>query len=521
MNKFMAVIVALVLAGCSQHDHADGKHAHKDAEAKGAGEHGHAHGGDVSITHYTDATELFVEFPRLVKGEPAGFAAHVTRLADFAAVSDGEITVSLTGGGQPDEVSRAGVSANAGIFRPVLKPIYAGKRRLVFQVQARGLNAVHELGDIDVYSDKKAAEAVSEPPSSDSGIKFTKEQQWQVPFAVTVVAERTLRESVAVNALLRARPAGEAIIAAPGPGLLRNGQKGFPQIGAQVQAGQIIAYLVPRLAGETDAAALDLAVARSRIEVQHAQHDRERLEGLYAVEAVAEKRVRDARQREDVARAELTAAERRTATYSGGTGGIPLKAPISGTVVSVSATPGGAVSEGQSIVHVADLGRIVLEARLPESDVARVSTPTGAFFRLDGDERTTMLEAGKNARMIAFGGLVDRETRTVPVMFEFENPGGRLRAGTHIQAHIFTGRVAKAPVVPASAIVDDGGQPVVFVQLAGESFERRVVQPGVRDGEDIAIIRGLKTGERVVTRGAYEVRLAAAAPAALGHGHAH
>ena len=75
--------------------------------------------------------------------------------------------------------------------------------------------------------------------------------------------------------------------------------------------------------------------------------------------------------------------------------------------------------------------------------------------------------------------------------------------------------------VPATAVLDDGGQSVVFVMLDGEAFARRVVRAGIRDGDWIAIESGVATGERVVTLGAYQVRLAATAPAAMGHGHAH
>src|SRR5215217_3376368 len=114
MNKSIALVVAVALAAsaCSRHEH-DSK-GDRPAGAEAA----HAHGGDQSITHYTDATELFVEFPKLVQGEEAAFAAHVTRLEDFAALSEGEVTVRLSGRGHPDEAARAAVSANPGIFRP-------------------------------------------------------------------------------------------------------------------------------------------------------------------------------------------------------------------------------------------------------------------------------------------------------------------------------------------------------------------------------------------------------------------
>ena len=78
-----------------------------------------------------------------------------------------------------------------------------------------------------------------------------------------------------------------------------------------------------------------------------------------------------------------------------------------------------------------------------------------------------------------------------------------------------------AVTVPASAIVDDGGQPVVFVQVGGESFERRPVRLGHREGGDVQVIGDVAAGDRVVTTGAPLIRLAALSPQVPAHGHTH
>lgn len=519
MNSDKAIallLIALVTVSCSGPESGTGGRATGAAHSASSA----AETPPVSITHYTEATELFVEFRPLVKGEPAAFAAHLTRLADFKPVRAGRVTVALTGGGQPDERAQAEVGATPGIFRPVLTPNHAGKRRLVFRLADGNLTATHDLGEVEVHPDRNAVQAAAQ---SDQGrtVAFTKEQQWAIDFAQAPVSQRTLRESIAVTATLRPRASGEAALAAPGTGLLRPGPGGFPQVGMQVGAGQTLAFLLPRLGGETDTATLRLAVDRARIELEHAARERERLENLLAVEAIPAKRVTEARSRERLIQAELKAAEQRAASYDSGAGGIAVKSPIRGTVVAVHAIPGAAVSEGKTIVHVAALEKLWLEARVPESDVGRVGTPTGAFFQLEGASRATVLEAGRNARLIAFGGMVDPTTRTVPAILEFDNPGGVLRAGMNVQARLYTGRVLHAVAVPATALVDDAGQAVVFVQKGGESFERRAVATGLRDGDWVAAASGLVPGERVVTRGAYQVRVAAVQPATVGHGHAH
>ncbi len=524
MNNLKWLILATVVvvtAACNRHDNEGHEASHKaEGAAHQEGEGGHGHGGGVAVTHYSDSTELFVEFPVLVKNEEAAFAAHLTHLADFKAVAGGRLTVVLSGNGQPEERAGVGVSQTAGIFRPTLRPQQSGKRRLVFEISAPGWSATHDMGEVVVYRDRQAADAAA-GPTTGGGIKFTKEQQWKMDFAHLPAVEREVRESVAVLATLRPRGSGEAHLSAPAIGLLHAGPGGFPQLGMKVAAGQILAYLSPRLGGETDLATLGLSAQRAFINLQHATRERERLEGLLAIEAVPAKRVIEARRSEELSQAELKAAQQRNATYQGGTGGIALKSPIAGTVVAVSAVPGAAVAEGQSIFHVADLGRLWLEARVPESAVARIIKPLGVYFSLDGVREATVLEVGRNAQLVAFGGLVDATTRTLPAIFEFDNKSGVLRAGMNLQARLYTGRSVKGIAVPASALVDDGGQSVVFVQKEGESFERRAVEIGPRDGDWVALKSGVAAGERVVTRGAYQVRLAAAQPAAMGHGHAH
>lgn len=498
MTKY-ALIVAGALAGCHAHDE-------KAADESPA----------FAVTHYAEATELFVEFPPLVRGEQSAFAAHLTRLADFKPVAEGTLTAVLSGGGAAEERVSAPVSGTPGIFRPAITPRHAGKRSLRFELASAGLRSVHELGEFDVAASKAGAEA---PPQGPQGIRFTKEQQWQIDFAVAPAALRVVRPSIPVNALVRARASGEAQLAAPAAGIVRAGPGGFPELGRRMAQGEVLGYLAPRLGGETDAASLELAVRRARIEAEQASGELKRLEALLVQEAVAQKRVAEARARHEIAQAEVRAAERRVAVRGGEAGGIVLKAPVAGTVVAVSAAPGAYVESGAPLLQIADLSRLWLEARVPEADAAKIGTPAGAFFRLG--EETIVLEAGRNARLVAFGGMVDPQTRTVPAIFEFANPAGRLRLGTRLSAQLLTGSGVQGVAVPASALVDEGAQSVLYVQSGGETFERRPVIPGARDGDWVAIGSGLQPGERVVTRGAYQVRLAAAAPAAAGRGHTH
>jgi multidrug efflux pump subunit AcrA (membrane-fusion protein) len=109
----------------------------------------------------------------------------------------------------------------------------------------------------------------------------------------------------------------------------------------------------------------------------------------------------------------------------------------------------------------------------------------------------------------------------VPVIFELREPDPRLRVGQFAKAWIATGAPVRSLAIPESALVDDGGKMVVYVQVEGESFERRPVTIGLRSGGWVGVSEGVVAGEHVVTVGAYELKLASAAGAIPAHGHAH
>ncbi len=503
----------LTLAGCG--DKAADSHG-PDTAAKA--ETGHGAGGE-KLTHFTDRTELFVEFPQLVVGEKSAFAAHLSRLSDFRAVTAGKVSVRLSGGGQPDETFTVDGPSAPGIFRPEATPKYAGERELSIEVVTPEFNVTHALGPVTVYADFKAAKA--EPVAhDDDGISFTKEQQWKVDFATAEVVTRPIRTVIQATGTLRARPDGEALLTAPAAGQVQPAGA-FPRLGQTVKKGQVLAYLVPRLGGETDIATLRAAANKAQVEHQLASQTLARLEGLYRAEAVAENRVLTARAAEASARAELTATQQRLGQYSGAGGGVPLRAPVAGTIVDVRVSPGAYTQDGALLFHVADRRSLWLELRVPESEAARLANPSGASFRVAGGERSFEIIPGKNGRLIAVGGVVDAVTRTLPVIFEFSPADAHLPIGMAVQAQVYAGGARVAVAIPTSSVLDEGGMAVVFVQAGGESFERRTVRLGAREGDWVEVLDGLTPGQRVVSRGAYLVKLASTQTGEIGHGHAH
>ena len=489
----------------------------------------HDHEGHLeplALTRFSDQTELFVEVPPLIAGEPSEVLVHLTRLFDFKPVAEGEVRVTLSGGDSPEGTFTAPAPARPGLFRVRVTPLGSGERRVRIALTSPALRDEHDLGAWTLYPDLEAAEAAAGATGpDDGGVVLLKEQQWRADFGTAVAARRLLRGSVPATGVLRPSADGEAHVTTPIDAHLRSAPEGFPYTGMPVTEGQIIAYLVPKLGGETDVAGLELGVTRAASARDLARQERERLDSLWQQRSVPYREVLEARSVEEVAKAELVAARKRLAqvrrTPEGEAAGVPIRSPIAGVVARVAVAPGGFVEEGDHLFHVVDAERLWLEARVAETDVGEIRRPAGAWFRVQGFDAVFEVTPRTGARLVAFGALVDPESRTVPVVFEFPRPDPRLRVGQAVSARVFTGEEQDALAVPAGALVNDAGTEVVYVQIGGERFERRLVRTGLRDGDFVAIEEGLLPGERVVSRGAYLVHLAAGAPAEAGHGHAH
>jgi len=193
-----------------------------------------------------------------------------------------------------------------------------------------------------------------------------------------------------------------------------------------------------------------------------------------------------------------------------------LRAPVAGVIAERSATNGANVSTGTVLFRVVDARQVQVAGQVPEADLTRARHPQAAELEVPG--QLSRLPVG---RFSSIGRVLDARTRTVPITFALDNGRLGLAVGQSVFLHLLTDHAASHPVVPASAVVDDAGRPIVFVQREGETFERRAVTLGVRAGDMVQVIEGVKSGERVVTRGAYLVRLASLSTQVPSHGHVH
>lgn len=478
---------------------------------------GAARAGSITATHYTEATELFVEYRLLAAGKKRRFDAHLTWLDGYDPVSDGTLAVELV---HPDgKIDRGtnSVSDTPGIFRVLVEPSKAGLAQLRLALNSRGRTIAHDLGPVRIYpTSEAAAEATPSHSENPDRIAFSKEVQWKIPFQTVVAARRPLEDSVPVAIDVKLAPDAEAIVSSPVAGVIRTGSR-VPAPGMSVRRGQTLASISAQLGGGEDVASLDLAIAEAQIGVEAARREVSRMSSLYRAEAVPQRRLQDAQTQLRLAQAQLSAAQRRRSALGGGGPGVPLVSPIAGQILSSSLVRGAAVEAGIELMRIGNPNALWLVAHVPESQATRIIRPTGIDIVRGSGSATFM--SGRGVRLVQAGGFIDPRTRTMDVIFAGSIAG--LRPGQRVQGRLRTGLVENRLAVPISAVVNEGGQNVVYVQVEGEAFERRPVQLGLRSGDWVAVEGDLKAGERIVSEGAEAVRAAAATPDAFGHGHAH
>jgi len=481
----------------------------------------------LSVTSWTETSELFAEHPPLVAGEHVIFAVHLTDLRDFSALTEGRAIIELTpeGGGAPAVLE--GGSSRPGVFRSEGTVPAPGRYHMVLRVDAPTLQDTHDVGAATVFADRDTAWADAEARAPDDGgaISYLKEQQWVNPFATAPAGEAELQRAVRVPAAIGPVTGGEAIVSAPAAG--RFAADTLLSIGAVVRRDQVVGRLEPRLAEDgADRATLAAALSAAEAELDAAQVELTRAERLLEERAVPARRVEDARRavavasaRHEAARARLAQRDEALRTGGGTAAGnaFVLRAPIAGRVAEVYAALGASYDEGAPLFRIVRTDEVELRAMVPPADVPNVRNVMRLAIVIPGRAEPIDLTFDH----MHDSGVVDEHTRALSVQFDVDNRDGSLLVGQTGTALLFTGARQRMLAVPEAAVLTEAGRPYVFVQTGGESFARRFIDVGIRDGGLVGLRGGVTAGERVVIEGAYDIQLASASNALPAEGHVH
>lgn len=460
-----------------------------------------------AVTAWSDTAELFLEYPDLVAGSSAELVIHWTWLADFSPATEARLSLvfSPDGGGAPVRVTEA-LPSRAGIFTPSVSLPTPGAWNL--RATLEGSQHGDEILVPGLVVHERGPEGERESPGD--AIRFLKEHQWRTAgFRVVQADVGRVALSFPASGEIQAAAGRYAEVAAPLAGLVDvSAAQDAPLPGERVERGEVLMQLTPTL-GESGS-----AYANARRELREAEQELDRAKRLLALEAVPERRLSEARIRYDAAHEALAGLTGGAQLASDGK--LAIRAPISGVVAARELAAGARVAAGDLLFTLIDPEVVWLRVHVPASKAAQIGAESEVSFRIEGGPRVYQARGA-----LSVGSIVDARSRTVPILYEVENADGSIKIGAHIRARISGGEAESGVVIPDSAIVDEDGRPIAYVQIGGERFERRELTLGARDGRSAVVRSGIARGERVVSQGASRVRLQSRSGAAPPHDHGH
>lgn len=483
----------VLLAGCS-HEHDTEIQEH---EAK-------------AITLWSDSTELFMEYPPLVVGQDAKFLIHLSDMKDFKAVTEGTLQIDFVN----EQGNKLSVTeqkpARDGIYTPVLNFKEAGKYQMTMNLKGKQVSDKIIVKDVIVHNSDK--DIPHEEEQSSSVIGFLKEQQWKIDFATEPIQLREMQGSFKTSGEITAKPDYYSKIVSPVSGIITpKNNSGFPKPGMYIKQGDIVLTISP-------SADVNASIEKIKNDFLLAQSEYERVKKLYEVKSVSQKRLDETKFDFEAKQASYNALIDQIKFTENG---YAIVAPISGYIENILINLGSHIMSGQELLSIINPARLILKVNVPASKFALANDSKDASFIVEGYNQELSVSS-LNGRKISVASSLDSKNRTLPVYFEFNNPKNVIKAGMYAEVFLKTNEREQQLAIPVSAIIDEDGLHTAYVQAEGEAFQKRIIKTGITDGGYIQVIEGLKAGERIVTTGAYQVRLAALSPeSAIGHGHVH
>ncbi|HYJ89118.1 MAG TPA: efflux RND transporter periplasmic adaptor subunit [Pyrinomonadaceae bacterium] len=393
---------------------------------------------------------------------------------------------------------------------------------------------------------RPAPEVKTEAPaaaSSTGTVKFLMEQQWLIRMKLAQAEEQTVARQITATGRVVPAANSQALVAPPVSGIISG--RNLPRIGQRVAQGQTIA-LIQQTATSAEqaqvraaAASVNLENARldadrrtaagevesARVRLDLAQKEAARAQRLYERKAFSERQLQAAESDSKSATATYDAAVKRlealsssrslSANVGSANASYTVRAPLSGYVTKVNKSIGEQVGPGEAILEISNLDTVWVEVPIFERDLNRLGGNVSATF-------TTPAYPNQEFKGVVLdvGAVIDEQTRAAKVIFQLANGGRALRLGMQANVRLDAGDQVTAMMIPKEAVLEHEGKKIVYVLLSGEEFERREVTVGDELGNKVAVMSGLNKGERVVTQGAYQLKLQELKPAEAG-AHTH
>lgn len=299
----------------------------------------------------------------------------------------------------------------------------------------------------------------------------------------------------------------ESVVVATVPGIVSFGNLPFVD-GTPVRKGQTILSLASNTLSDGNYA------LKIKLAYETAKKEYERMQDLVGDKIVSAKDFEQARLNYENARAAYDAVNGKETTK-----GVAVVSPLTGYLKNLQVKEGDYVAVGQPLATISQNSRLVLRADVSEKYYHFLPMIRSANFRTPYDNELYKL-SDLHGRLLSYGKAAGTDSFYVPVTFEFDNRGAVV-PGSFVEIYLLTAPMENVLSVPVSALIEEQGIYSVYIRLDEEGYKKQEVTLGANNGSEVQILSGLKAGDRVVTRGAYQIKLSSASNAIPAHSHQH
>ena len=337
-------------------------------------------------------------------------------------------------------------------------------------------------------------------------ITFTKAQAAKTDFEVKEILPATFNRVIKTTGQIMPAPGDESVIVATSNGVVTYSNSKTAE-GMQVRKGEHLFNITSRNLAEGD--------HYSKVK---AAYEKARAEYLRA-ETLIKDRIISQREFESIQLGyENAKIAYEAVSVNRTSNGVGVSSPINGYLKNILVKEGEYITVGQPLATVSQNKRLVLRAEVSEKHYSALKSIRSANFKTPYDNKTYDI-SDLNGMLFSIGKASANNTFYLPVSFEFDNKG-EVIPGSFVEAYLISSPVENALVLPVSALTNELGTFYVYVQVDEEGYRKQEVSIGGNNGKEVQILKGLQPGDKVVTRGAYQVKMASAS-GSIPHGHSH
>lgn len=337
-------------------------------------------------------------------------------------------------------------------------------------------------------------------------IIFPKAQAAKTTFEVREIQPASFNQVVKTTGQVLAAPGDEAVIVATSNGIVSFSSNKLTE-GTKVQKGQSLFQISSKDIAEGDY----YTKVKATYEAAKASYDR--AEALVKDKIISQKEFESTKLEFENAKTAYDAVSNNKTAK-----GVSVNAPLNGHMKNILVKEGEYITVGQPLATVSQNQRLVLRAEVSQRYYNAVQAVKSANFKTPYDNKVYSLE-DLNGRLLSFGKTSNENSFFIPVSFEFDNKG-EVIPGSFVEVYLISSPIENTLSIPVSALTNEMGIYYVYVQIDEEGYRKQEVALGANNGKEVQIIKGLHPGDRVVTQGAYQVKMASAS-GAIPHGHSH